>query len=92
MKYYKTKYDMTINDVPLEYRIPKQGTYNASINKCINCNNDINLSKIVGFFEYLKGIAVLIECEHCFEKQFYHVGEEMLETCLIHIRHTQNER
>lgn len=83
------KLDITIMDVPIEYRVPFRGEYNAGVLRCPNCDNSfINEtdSKIIGFAE-LNGQVVLIqECQKCFEKCYYHVSKESLGTYLLSLQ------
>lgn len=82
---------LSINDVPLKYRMKLTGEYNALIIWCKFCKTNEGVLKSIdmvdanylGFSEWYGDLVVIQECPECFEKQYHHVkSKDMLETII----------
>ena len=67
-----------ITVIPPQHRVSQIGRYNQYITTCLFCNEKITPTEefIVGFgtatFKSYSGLAVVVECKACFERQWFH--------------------
>lgn len=76
----------TINDVPIEFRVPLIGGHNLLLNWCPYCdeNKEFEYAIPIGFSEYNGDLVFVQECNICFEKSFFHIKNyDSLNTFLI---------
>lgn len=73
---------LSFYEVPKVMKVPLQGTYCSQINICAVCDGK---SKSIFAFHHVVGIALnnfgetemIWECPHCFEKNYYHLQDEI---------------
>lgn len=76
---------MNISRVNIKHRIPVQGKYNSGIYVCRECHNDMLntlLNNCVGFSAINNYTVIVIECDKCFEKFYYHASEDIYQQFL----------
>jgi hypothetical protein len=81
---------ITIQDIPIEYRIPLVGKYNAGCSRCYSClewlgaNDALTKTTLIGFAESHGDVMQIHECLQCFKKQRFHVKTKAwLESLLL---------
>lgn len=60
-----------------KYKVPLTGKYNVAVYECPYCGHsilDTFYNEICGFAESQWGVMKVVECPHCFEKYFSHLG------------------
>ena len=73
--------------IDLRFRIQKVGRYNAGIDICDKCHEDLTdykkqrlldehvINNVIGFFEHNGLWYTTVECPHCFNKYFFHLRD-----------------
>jgi hypothetical protein len=70
---------LSFKQVLKKYNVGEQGKYNKSIFTCNCCNNDMDGKLFIntfGFFSNNCGNMIVVECDKCFEKFYFH-GDNM---------------
>lgn len=70
---------MNIDHVQIKHRVPLQGKYNAGVYVCRECRNNMLttiLNSCIGFAALRGATVVIIECDKCFERFYYHASED----------------